>query len=161
MALSNLKKSFAGKAAAIGLGAVVAMTPLTGAFAEDANSNRANVAEISSSRTLSAEAQAYRYSEQNPGIAVVVNLGTHPTTPTKDRIREALTSDFQKAGLTDPLQFFFEQNDTPASLASFYYDGALDGPYGLGESRQQASATAQSYNFRKENGLLASISYEN
>ncbi|WP_298307642.1 hypothetical protein [uncultured Erythrobacter sp.] len=100
---------------------------------------------------------AGRYSRENPGVAVAIYLGTHSSTPSRERIVEALTADFREAGLSDPVTFFFEQNDVPGSVASFHYDGAIDGPFRLGDSRSQTASTAKSYNFRKDRGLLASL----
>lgn len=97
---------------------------------------------------------AGRYSERNFGVAVAVYLGTHPTTPSRERITEVLTQDFRTAGMADPVVFFFYQNDIEASVASIYFGGAVRGPMTLAEARTAAPEIARSYNFRKERCLF-------
>lgn len=161
MALNALKERFSGKAAAAGLAAALVMTPLGGATAQDAQSQQqgefTQVAVLAS--TADASIAAGRYSETNPGVAVAVYLGTHPQTPSPERVREVLTAEFRSHGMTDPVTFFFAQNDVAGSGASFYLDGAVRGHYTLSQSRTEVSSIAQSYNFRKERGLLASLDY--
>lgn len=161
MALMNLRQNFSGRAAAAGVAAALALSPMVGASAQDAQpQQQAEFTQVAVADPVAqASIEAGRYSERNPGIAVAVYLGTHPDTPSRDRIREVLTSDFRSAGLTDPVTFFFAQNDVAGSGASFYYDGNVEGPYTLSASRNQAAQVVSSYNFRKERGLLASLDY--
>jgi len=165
MALTALKDRFSGKAAAAtGFAAVLAMTPLGTATAQDAQpQQQAEFTQVAVNAPSLAEAGrlAGRYSEENPGIGVAVYLGTHSSTPSPERVREVLMAEFREAGMTGPVQFFFAQNDIPSSGASFFLDGAMDGPYSLSASRDQASQVVRSYNFRKERGLLASLDYNN
>ena len=151
-------KSFA----AVAMAGALAVSPMA-AHADDAAQARVvPVAAVTQQINLVEDAgiAAGRFSETNPGIAVAIRLGTHPTTPTPERISEVLTEDFQEAGVTDPITFFFEQNDVPGSAAAFYYDGYIDGPFSLGQSRNEAAETAGTYNWRKNNGFLATASLE-
>jgi len=167
MALPNLRKGFASRAAAVGLGAVAAFTPLSFTFADDAGRKTAQPA-----TTISAPAQATpvlanehagiqanKWSLKNPGIAVGVFLGTAASTPSAEKIQQVLTADFQKAGVEDPIVFFFQQNDVPTTGVDYHFGGDVRGPYSLGEARPATEDVANTYNWRKQQGLLASISY--
>lgn len=160
MALTALKDRFSGRAAATGIAAALIAAPVAHAMAQEAPQQHVEFTQVAVADPVAqASIEAGRYSERNPGIAVAIYLGTHPDTPSRDRIREVLTSDFRSAGLTDPVTFFFAQNDVVGSGASFYYDGNVEGPYTLSASRSQAAQVVSSYNFRKERGLLASLDY--
>lgn len=163
MALEDIRKSFTGRAAAIGLTAMAAVTPLTFSWAQDARTAGTFpvVATTSSIQMVEdASIAAGLHSESNPGIAVAVFLGTHESTPAPERIRDVLSGDFQKAGISDPISFYFEQNDTPGTGTAFYFGGDMHGPFLLGPSRKEVPETAATYLFRKNNGMLASISFD-
>lgn len=164
MALTALRERFSGKAAAAGIAAALALAPVGAATAQDAQPQQQaefTLAAISAPSLAEAGRMAGRYSEENPGIGVAVYLGTHASTPSPERVQEVLMAEFREAGMTGPVQFFFAQNDIPASGASFFLDGTMNGPYSLTESRDQARQIVRSYNFRKERGLLASLDYNN
>lgn len=164
MALMNLTQNFSHRTAAAGLAAALAFSPMGGATAQDAQTQQqAEFTQVAVSAPTLAEAGrlAGRYSEENPGIGVAVYLGTHASTPSPERVQEVLMAEFRGAGMTGPVQFFFAQNDIPASGASFFLDGTMDGPYSLSDSRDQARQIVGSYNFRMERGLLASLDYNN
>lgn len=162
MALEDIRKSFTGKAAAIGLSALAAIAPVSFAFADEART--AGVIPVAATTSTihmveDASIAAGVHSENNLGIAVAIRLGTHESTPTPERIRDVLAGDFHKAGITDPITFFFDQNDIEATGASFHFGGDMYGPYALGPSRKAVPETAAHYNFRKTNGMLASVSF--
>ena len=163
MALSKLREGFAGRAAAVTLGAAAALSPLTGAFAQDNQPPSVAVSTIAPSSVNfvdDAGLAANLFSDQNDGVAVAVRLGTADSTPPTERIREVLTQDFRNAGLEDPVTFFFDQNDIPVTGVAYYYSGYANGPYTLGQSRDAVKEISESYNFRKANGLLASLEYD-
>lgn len=108
----------------------------------------------SSASAAHAARAAGRYSESNFGVAVAVYLGTHPSTPSRERIIEVLTEDFRTAGMNDPVVFFFFQNDIEGSGATIYFGGAARGPMTLAEARTTAPEISRSYNFRKERCLF-------
>jgi len=59
--------------------------------------------------------------------------------------------------MSDPVTFFFVQNDVEGSAAAFFLEGHMQGPYTLSASREEAAELGRSYEFRKERGLLASL----
>lgn len=132
------------------LGFIVFLTPLSSGFAQDRP-----VAVSTVSLVENASRAASTYARQHPGVAVAIRLGTHSSTPTPERVREVLASDFQDAGLDGPVTFFFDQNDVEGTAAAFYYAGYVDGPFSLGESRTAVRETVEDHNFRKSRGLLA------
>ncbi len=161
MSLPELRKGFTNTAAAMGMTAIAAMAPLSYSFADETRS--VQTVPISTSSTAQfalvedAGATAGQYARTHPGVAVAIRLGTHESTPTPERIQEVLTRDFINAGLDGPVTFFFDQNDIPATGAAFYFDDDANGPYSLGQSRNQVFQTVHTYNFRKEKGLLVSL----
>ena len=157
MALEDIRKRFTGRAAAIGLTAMAAVTPLTFSWAQDAQPIPVVATTSSIQMVEDAGIAAGLHSERYPGIAVAIRLGTHETTPTPERIRDVLAVDFATAGVTDPVNFFFEQNDTAGTVAAFYFGGDMHGPFSLGQSRKAVPETTASYNFRKQNGMLLSL----
>ena len=157
MALMNLRQNFSGRAAAAGIAAALALSPMVGASAQDAQP-QAEFTQVALTPVVEdAGLQAGRYSREHPGIAIAVYLGTDPGTPSRERIAEVLAGDFQRAGLRGPVTFFFEQNDVAGSGATFHFDGAVRGPFTLNESRAEVPNMTQAYNFRLERGLLASV----
>ncbi|MCU7860897.1 MAG: hypothetical protein KZQ86_13950 [Candidatus Thiodiazotropha sp. (ex Lucinoma kastoroae)] len=67
-----------------------------------------------------------KWSEKNPnGVAVAVAMGTKPVV-TDVQIKEVLSRDFTKHGVTN-IKFFFEQNDTPATRITFHVRGGTEG----------------------------------
>lgn len=144
-------KIFVSVITALVLGAGTMLLPTSAGMAQDAS-----VAASASPIRLveNAGRAASTYARQNPGVAVVVRLGTHSSTPTPERIREVLTADFQNAGLDGPVTFFFDRHNVEGTAAAFYYAGDVDGPFSLGQSRSEVQQTTKTYNFRKSRGLL-------
>lgn len=101
-----------------------------------------------------ADRTASTYARRNPGIAVAVFLGTQSSV-TPQQIKSILTKEFTQAGVSDPISFFFDQNDTPGTGVAYYFDGDVDGPFNLQYARPEAIKTARTYRFRKEKGLLS------
>lgn len=101
-----------------------------------------------------ADRTASTYSREHAGIVVAVFLGTQSNV-TPEQIKTILTKEFVEAGVSDPVTFFFDQNDTPGTGMTYYYAGYVDGPFNLADARPQAIQTARTYLFRKENGLLS------
>ncbi|WP_340149011.1 hypothetical protein [uncultured Sneathiella sp.] len=161
MALSSLKKGFAGRAAAIGFGAMAAVTPLSYSFADDGRPPITSAVErqLPVAMVEDSGRAAGAYARQNPGIAVSVFLGTESSV-TPQQIQTILTGDFRREGVSDPITFFFDQNDTAGTGVAYYFDNYVDGPFNLAEARGQAAETARDYAWRKERGLLASVSYQ-
>ncbi len=163
MSLPELRKGFTNTAAAMGMTAIAAMTPLSYSFADETRSvQTVPISTASTSQFALVEDSglaANLYSRENPGVAVSVFLGTAQSTPDPAIIQNILSKDFANAGLDGPITFFFDQNDTPGTGVAYYFDGDVNGPYHLGEARQAVKQTAESYNFRKEKGLLASLNY--
>ena len=106
MALEDIRKSFTGRAAAIGLTAMAAVTPLTFSWAQDAQPIPVVATTSSIQMVENADRGASIFSRENAGIAVAIRLGTHESTPSPERIRDVLTADFRNAGLEDPITFF-------------------------------------------------------
>lgn len=164
MALPEFRNSFAGRAAAVGLSAAVAFTPLTGALAQDASqaqpavATSATVASATPVLLEDAGRAAVEWSLENEGIAVMVKMGTESGV-TPAQISDVLTREINGAGV-DSVAFFFEQNDIPATGVAYAYSGAVDGPFGLGEARSEAVRSAQQYLFQQSNPALA-FSYNN
>ena len=142
---------FAFMSMALVLGAGATLLSMSASLAQDTAAAQSD----SSIRLVDNAARtASTYGRHNPGIAVAIRLGTHSSTPTPERIRDVLTSDFQKAGLDGPVTFFFDQNDVEGTAAAFFYAGDGDGPFSLGQSRKEVQQTTKTYNFRKSRGLL-------
>ena len=76
------------------------------------------------------------WSEKNPnGVAVGVAMGVKPAV-TDDQIKTVLTHDLTKNGVKT-IKFFYEQNDAPASVITLHVRGGLEGPFLIGNVREQ------------------------
>jgi len=91
---------------------------------------------------------AFSWSKENDGLAVAVYLGTESRV-TPSQIEQILTREIQSAGVRN-VEFFFEQNDVPASGVAYAYAGDMDGPFHLGEARPAAAKSAQQYLFQRD-----------
>lgn len=117
--MTSLKENFGGRAAAAGMAAALAITPLgSGAVAQD---NRQQ-AEFTQVADISAPTEAARWSLTNVGgVGVAVSMGTEaPATPAQ--IETAITGLFQAEGITN-VRFFFDRSSTPGTAFSFHVDG--------------------------------------
>lgn len=86
-----------------------------------------------------------KWSEKNPiGVGISVRMGTKPVV-TDAQIKEVLIRDFSKHGVTN-VKFFFEQNDTPASLIAFHVRGGTEGVFLISTVREQVAEIARRAN---------------
>lgn len=98
------------------------------------------------------------WSEQNPsGVAVSVAMGAESAV-TDAQIKQVLTHDLRKHGVTN-IRFFFEQNDARSSVIAFHVRGGAEGPYHIGNVREEIPAIA-SYALNSDL-ILASNTLEN
>ena len=128
MALTDLRKNFTAKAAAIGLGAMAAFAPLSSAYADSAQATRANYAHLGMCADyevnehgvqLGAFGSAVRFSEaEENDIAVVVYTGTGIKPEDALRGAEKFASVFGEHGLR--AQCFVGGHD-PAKGTSFLF----------------------------------------
>lgn len=82
------------------------------------------------------------WSERNPnGVAVAVRMGIKPAV-TDAQIKMVLTHDLTKNGINN-IKFFYEQNDAPANLILLHVRGGTEGPFLIGNVREQIPAIAR------------------
>ncbi len=82
------------------------------------------------------------WSEKNQnGVAVAVRMGVKPAV-TDAEIKMVLTHDLKKHGVKN-IKFFYEQNDAPANLIFLHVRGGLEGPFLIGNVREQISSIAR------------------
>ena len=82
------------------------------------------------------------WSEKNPfGVAVSVRMGTRPAV-SDDQIKMVLTRDLNHHGITN-VQFFYEQNDAPASGMALHVRGGTEGPLDISNVRQEIGKIAE------------------
>ncbi len=167
--LKDTFDSIKGPAAAIGLGTLAAVTPLTcQALADEAPSTSTTVA----ASTVSANSPQITYvneckyatcvgdkaadwSEQNPfGVGVADAKGTKSPI-TDDQIVNILSSDFAKQGINQ-IGFFFEQNDAPATGVTLHVRGGTEGLFKLDKVRNAVPYVANMA--KNKNTPLASLS---
>ncbi|MEH6717110.1 hypothetical protein [Parasphingorhabdus flavimaris] len=138
MGLSNLKSNFAGKAAAAGIAAAIALTPLTGAFAEDKQQN-AEFTEAAAQ--ISAPGEAARWSMQNNGgVGVAISMGTQSRV-TPAQVEQVIRRDFASNGVTS-LRFFYDRISSLGTAFSFHVDGGSTEVLTLGNVRNAIPVAA-------------------
>ena len=82
------------------------------------------------------------WSEKNPfGVAVSVRMGTRPAV-TDDQIKMVLTRDFQHHGI-EQIRFFYESHDAVASVITLHVRGGTEGPFVIGNVRQEIEMIAR------------------
>ncbi len=82
------------------------------------------------------------WSGENPnGVGISIRMGTQPVV-TDDNIKEVLTRDFKKHGVTN-IKFFFEQNDAPATGVAFHIRGGMEGLFLISNVREQVAGIAR------------------
>ncbi len=82
------------------------------------------------------------WSEKNQnGVAVAVRMGVKPAV-TDEQIKMVLTHDLKKHGVNN-IKFFYEQNDAPANLIFLHVRGGLEGPFLIGDVREQIPSIAK------------------
>lgn len=82
------------------------------------------------------------WSEKNPnGVAVGVAMGVKPAV-TDEQIKMVLTHDLTKHGVKN-IKFFYEQNDAPASVITLHVRGGSEGPFLIGNVREQIPSIAR------------------
>lgn len=82
------------------------------------------------------------WSKKNPnGVAIAVAMGMKPVV-TDDQIKEVLSRDFSKHGMTN-IKFFYEQNDAPVSVITFHIRGGTEGLFLIDKVRDQVAAIAK------------------
>jgi hypothetical protein len=83
-----------------------------------------------------------QWSESHPNaVGVSVRMGNKPVV-TDDQIKEVLSRDLAKHGVTD-IKFFFEQNDVPASLIAFHVRGGTEGVFLIDSVRDEVAGIAK------------------
>ena len=145
MALTALKDRFSGKAAAAtGLAAALAMTPIGGAIAQDAQpQQQAEFTQAATSTQISAPGEAARWSRENVGgVGVAVSLGTQSRV-TSDQVEQVIRRDFATNGVTN-LRFFYDgRGSAPATVMSFSVDGGLSEFFTIGNVRENIAVVAR------------------
>lgn len=82
-----------------------------------------------------------RWSRENPfAVAVSVRMGLEPAV-TDNQIKTVLTRDFRHYGVKE-IQFFYEQNDVPASVIKLHVRGGTEGPFVISTVRQEVEVIA-------------------
>lgn len=143
-----MKRTLTGFAALVG-----AALPFAGAAtAEDAQ--RVVPATAAAATTISfvenADNAATIWNANNPdGIGVAVYMGTE-TDLTPEQLRVGLTNVANSGGISD-IEFFFEQNDTPANSFALYYQDVYDAPISMGDI---IAKTEKAANYLKTDGAL-------
>jgi len=140
MALLNLKNSFAGKAATAGVAAAMAIAPLTGATAQNQQSQQAEF--TAASAQISAPTEAARWSLQNiGGVGVAVSLG-QSSRVTPQQVEQVIRRDFAANGVTS-LNFFYDSRlNGPSTVMSFHVDGGSSADYTIRNVRAAIPAAA-------------------
>lgn len=134
-------KNVKARAAAIGLGALVAFGA-SSAVSNCAEAQAARAANEPSIRYSSnARRDAWLWSTRNPtGAAVAVYLGTSGDLP-PSVIDESIRRGFARNNVTNVV-FFYEQNDVPATVFSLHENGNGYGPYRAPELRDAISVVS-------------------
>ncbi len=159
MAILDLKSKFKNTLAAAA-GASLALSPIAGATAQDAQpQQRAEFTQVAATTnvalTQDAPHAAYQWSKLNRGIAVAVKLGTESSV-TPQQIEQILTREIQNVGVSDVV-FFYEQNDVAGTGVAYSFAGNTDGPFSLGEAREAAVKSAKQYLFQQSNPAMAVV----
>jgi len=137
MALTALKDRFSGKAAAAtGLAAALAMTPIGGAIAQDAQpQQQAEFTQTATSTQISAPGEAARWSMDNiGGVGVAVSFGTQSKV-TPEQVEQVIRRDFAANGVTS-VRFFYDRISSTGTAFSLHVDGGSTDVLTLGNIRE-------------------------
>ncbi|KCZ93826.1 hypothetical protein [Hyphomonas johnsonii] len=125
------------------------------AYAEDAPkpapvAAATTVAATTISYVENADDAATEWNASNPdGIGIAVYMGTE-TDLTPEQLRVGLTNVANSGGVGN-IEFFFEQNDTPANSFALYYQDVYDAPISMGDI---IAKTQKATNYLKTDGAL-------
>ena len=87
-------------------------------------------------------AEGSKWSERNPnGVAVSIRMGMK-SAATDDQLKNVLLSDL-KYYKVEKIQFFYEQNDVPASIFFLHVRGGTEGPFLIGDIRGKIQTIAE------------------
>lgn len=156
MSKISMLNDFKSKAAAVGLGALVAFGSVSSPQPADAQSAQMQPASVTRiSYSSNAAVDAGRWSLRNPtGAAVAVYLGTsHDLSPAL--IEQSVRRGFAKNNVGNVV-FFYEQNDMPRTGFSLHENGNGYGPYLATELKNAISVVAGQVNLVREHPELAS-----
>lgn len=145
MALTALKDRFSGKAAAAtGLAAALAMTPLGAVTAQDAQpQQQAEFTQAATSTQISAPGEAARWSLNNiGGVGVAVSMG-QSSSVTPEQIEQVIRRDFAANGVTSLTFFYDSRLSGPSTVMSFHVDGGSSDFFTIRDVRQAIPAAAQ------------------
>jgi hypothetical protein len=144
MSLPELKKGFTNTAAAVGLTAIAAITPLSYSFADQTQPVRTVAASTVQSQAGAAQKWAHK-AENRDGVSILISLGTQSRV-TAAQAEEVLRKDFKKNGITK-IAFFHEQNDAPATGFLFHYRMNTDGFFTIANVRDNVRPLANQVKF--------------
>lgn len=141
MALRALKDNFAGKAAAAGLSGLLAVTPLTGAVAQEQQSQQAEFTEASAQ--ISAPTEAARWSLQNiGGVGVAISMGQNSRV-TPQQVEQVIRRDFATNGVSSVRFFYDNRLNGPSTVMSFHVDGGSTPDFTIRDVRAAIPAAAE------------------
>lgn len=108
------------------------------------------VAATTISYVENADNAATAWNARNPdGIGIAVYMGTE-TDLTPEQLKAGLTNVANSGGVNN-VEFFFEQNDTPANSFALYYQDVYDAPISMGDI---IAKTQEATNYLNTDGIL-------
>jgi len=161
MALPNLKNGFKARAAAVGLTAAVALTPLVGTFAQDANGLQGAAVQNATyeatpviyENIADAGLAATEYALENDAIGIIIGYGPYDGAPPPEAFGKRFQEEIAKLG--EESQYFIGIIPAEGYAVTFGFGRTTEGPMAPRDAAQNLQEIVDIKRFERE--MFASL----